>query len=275
MASSHATTQSTRLPERMAASPAEPEPRDLAAFVTGAGSGIGRATARRLARDGYLVGAFDVDPGAVEATRAEIRSAGGMAVGFTGDIRDEQTVKAALETLSRSNRLWLVANVAGVGVAATIVETSNDDWDRVVSINLGGTFVVCRAAVPILLAAGGGVIVNVASVGGLVGLAARAAYCASKAGVIGLTKAIAVDHATDGLRAVAICPGTVESEWISRILENSPDPVAARKAMSERQLDGRMGTPDEVAAGIAFIASSDGRFLNGSELVMDGGLTAR
>jgi NAD(P)-dependent dehydrogenase (short-subunit alcohol dehydrogenase family) len=145
----------------------------------------------------------------------------------------------------------------------------------VISVNLGGTFVVCRAAVPILLGSGGGVIVIVASVGGLVGVAARAAYCASKADVIGLTRATAVDHAAGGLRAVAICPGTVESEWITRILANHADPAAARRAMNERQLDGRMGSPDEVAAGIAFIASSDGRFINGSEFVMDGGMTAR
>jgi NAD(P)-dependent dehydrogenase (short-subunit alcohol dehydrogenase family) len=184
-------------------------------------------------------------------------------------------VLGALAALARESRLWLVANVAGVGVAATIVETSNEDWQRVISVNLGGTFVVCRAALPILLDSGGGVIVNVASVGGLVGIPARAAYCASKAGVIGLTRAIAVDHAASGIRAVAICPGTVESEWITKILANDPDPDAARRAMSERQLDSRMGSPDEVAAGIAFIASSDGRFINGSAFVMDGGMTAR
>ena len=247
----------------------------LGAFVTGAASGIGRATARRLARDGYTVGVLDLDPVAVHATVDGIVSAGGRALGFTGDVRDEVVVAAALAAVARESRLWLVANVAGVGVAATILETSNEDWQRVISVNLGGTFVVCRAAVPILLAAGGGVIVNVASVGGLVGIAARAAYCASKAGVIGLTRAIAVDHAAGGIRAVAICPGTVESEWITKILESDPAPAAARRAMSERQLDGRMGSPDEVAAGIAFIASSDGRFMNGSEFVMDGGMTAR
>jgi len=201
-------------------------------------------------------------------------SSGGRAIGFAGDVRDEIVVEAALAALARESRLWLVANVAGIGVAATILETSNEDWQRVISVNLGGTFVVCRAAVPIMLAAGGGVIVNVASVGGLVGIAARAAYCASKAGAIGLTRAIAVDHAASGLRAVAICPGTVESEWITTILANDPDPAAARRAMSERQLDNRMGSPDEVAAGIAFIASSDGRFINGSSFVMDGGMTA-
>lgn len=246
-----------------------------AAFVTGAGSGIGRATARRLARDGYWVGAFDLDASGVKGTVDGIVSSGGKAVGFNGDVRDEAVVKSALEAVASEARLWLVANVAGVGVAATVVDTTNEQWERVISVNLTGTFIVSRAAVPILIDSGGGVIVNVASVGGLVGIAQRAAYCASKAGVIGLTKAIAVDHAAAGIRAVAICPGTVESEWITKILANNPDPAAARQAMSERQLDGKMGSPDEVAAGIAFIASSDGRFINGSEFVMDGGMTAR
>lgn len=246
-----------------------------AAFVTGAGSGIGRATARRLARNGYTVGAFDLDPNGVEGTVDGIVASGGQAVGFVGDVRDVTAVKSAVEALAKDARLWLVANVAGIGAAATVVETTDEQWQRVISVNLTGTFIVCRAAVPILLGCGGGVIVNVASVGGLVGIADRAAYCASKAGVIGLTRAIAVDHAGAGIRAVAICPGTVESEWITKILANHSDPAAARRAMSERQLDGRMGTPDEVAAGIAFIASDDGRFVNGSELVMDGGMTAR
>ena len=246
-----------------------------AAFVTGAGSGIGRATARRLGRDGYRVGVFDLDPSGVEGTVDAIQSSGGHAAGYVGDVRDEIVVTRALGALAREARLWLVANVAGVGVAATVVETTNEQWQRVISVNLTGTFIVCRAAVPLLLGSGGGVIVNVASVGGLVGIAERAAYCASKAGVIGLTRAIAVDHAAAGIRAVAICPGTVESEWITKILANNADPVAARRAMSERQLDGRMGAPDEVAAGIAFIASGDGRFINGSAFVMDGGMTAR
>jgi NAD(P)-dependent dehydrogenase (short-subunit alcohol dehydrogenase family) len=218
---------------------------------------------------------FDLDPAGVEGTVGAIQSSGGQAAGFVGDVRDDAAVVSALGALASQARLWLVANVAGIGVAATVVETTNDQWQRVISVNLTGTFIVCRAALLILLGSGGGVIVNVASVAGLVGIAERAAYCASKAGVIGLTRAIAVDHAAAGIRAVAICPGTVESEWITKILANHPDPAAARRAMSERQLDGRMGTPDEVAAGIAFIASGDGRFINGSEFVMDGGLTAR
>ncbi|MGH8882845.1 MAG: SDR family NAD(P)-dependent oxidoreductase, partial [Stackebrandtia sp.] len=139
---------------------------------------------------------------------------------------------------------------------------------------LTATFTTCRAVLPGMVAAGGGIIVNVGSIAGVVGVRDRAAYCASKGGVIALTRSIAADYAANGIRANAICPGTVGSEWIDKILSDAPDPVAARVAMAARQLDNRMGTPDEVAAGIAFLASDDGRFVNGSAFMMDGGVTA-
>jgi NAD(P)-dependent dehydrogenase (short-subunit alcohol dehydrogenase family) len=145
----------------------------------------------------------------------------------------------------------------------------------VLDVNLGGIYRMCRAVLPSMIDAGGGVVVNIASVAGLVGVTNRAVYCASKAGVVGLTKAIAVDHAPQGIRAVAICPGTVATEWIAKILADAPDPVAARKAMEDRQLDGRLGSPEEVAAAISLVCSPEGRFFNGTALVMDGGLTAR
>jgi NAD(P)-dependent dehydrogenase (short-subunit alcohol dehydrogenase family) len=245
------------------------------AFLTGAASGIGRATALRLAADGYPVGLFDLDEGGLRVTAEQVVDAGGSAITFSGDVTDSSAVEHALVDLSDLAPLAVVANIAGVGVAAPITATTDEQWQRVLSVNLTGTFVVCRAAVPVLTANGGGVIVNVASVGGIVGLADRAAYCASKAGVIGLTRALAVDHSRDGIRVVAMCPGTVRTEWIDKIIAGQPDPEAVRRAMGDRQLDGRMGTPEEVAAGIAFIASPDGRFVNGSEFVMDGGLTAR
>jgi NAD(P)-dependent dehydrogenase (short-subunit alcohol dehydrogenase family) len=168
----------------------------------------------------------------------------------------------------------LLVNDAGVGVAATLLETSTEDWDRTIAINLTAMFHTCRAVLPAMLDAGTGLIVNVSSIAGVVGLKNRLAYCASKHGVIGLTRAIAADYAHLGIRCNAICPGTVASEWIAKILADAPDPEATRKQMEQRQLDGRMGTPEEVAAGIAFIASEDGRFINGAAFMMDGGVTA-
>ena len=131
-----------------------------------------------------------------------------------------------------------------------------------------------RAILPLMLDAGSGVIVNVASVAGVVGMTARAAYCASKAGLIGLTRAVAADYASLGVRCVAVCPGTVETEWVDRIIAGESDPAATRQRMSGRQLDGRMGTPEEIAATIAFIASPGGGFFNGAAVVVDGGMTA-
>ena len=245
------------------------------AVVTGAASGIGRATAVRMAYDGYEVAMMDLDATGLAATRALIEDIGGKAHEFALDLRDPLAVgSVAREIAVTIGAPEVLVNVAGIGVAATVLETSDEDWSRVLAVNLTGPFLTTRATLPLMLDRGSGVIVNIASVGGLVGLASRAAYCASKAGLIGLTKAIAVDHARDGIRCVAICPGTVETEWIGKIIANAPDPVAVRGAMAARQLDGRMGTPEEVAAMVSFVAGREGRFINGAALVIDGGMTA-
>jgi NAD(P)-dependent dehydrogenase (short-subunit alcohol dehydrogenase family) len=245
------------------------------AFVTGAASGIGRASAVRLAGDGFDIVALDRDEAGLEHTADLIRGAGGKAEFRVLDVSAGDMVDAVVGTLAAEQPPQALVNVAGIGVARTIVETTPEEWDRVLGVNLGGVYRMCRAVLPAMIGAGRGVVVNVASVAGMVGVPNRAAYCASKAGVVGLTKAIAVDHAAEGIRAVAVCPGTVATEWIAKILADAPDPVATRQAMEARQLDGRMGTPEEVAAAIAFVCSPEGRFFNGSELVMDGGLTAR
>ena len=245
------------------------------AVVTGAASGIGRATAVRLAEDGYVVAVMDLDLDGLAETRRRIEDKGGRAFEYCVDLRDPLDVgSVAREVAVALGAPELLVNVAGIGLAATVMETSDEDWDRVLSVNLTGPFLTTRAILPLMLDRGSGVIVNIASVGGQVGLARRAAYCASKAGLVGLTKAVAVDHAKEGIRCVAICPGTVESEWIAKIIADAPDEEAARAAMAARQLDGRMGSPAEIAALVAFVASADGRFINGAALIADGGLTA-
>jgi NAD(P)-dependent dehydrogenase (short-subunit alcohol dehydrogenase family) len=245
------------------------------AVVTGAASGIGRATALRLARDGFDVAMVDLDTVGLAVTHDQIKASGGLTRAFVVDLCDPLAVGSiAREIAVTSGAPEVLVNVAGIAVAATVLETSDEDWGRILAVNLTGPFLTTRATLPLMIDRGSGVIVNIASVGGLVGLARRAAYCASKAGLIGLTKAIAVDHAREGIRCVAICPGTVETEWIGKILASAPDPVAAREAMAARQLDGRMGTPDEIAAMVSFVAGPDGRFINGAALVVDGGMTA-
>ena len=245
------------------------------AVVTGAASGIGRATALHLADEGYQVAMMDLNIAGLEAVRGQIKAAGGKAHSFPVNLTDPLAVGSVTREIAvRVGTPDALVNVAGIGVAATVLETSDDDWNRVLSVNLTGPFLTTRATLPLMLDRGSGVIVNIASVGGQVGIARRAAYCASKAGLVGLTKAVAVDHARDGIRCVAICPGTVETEWIGKILAGSPDPEGARRAMADRQLDGQMGTPEEVAAAIAFVVSDQGRFINGTALVIDGGMTA-
>lgn len=245
------------------------------AVVTGAASGIGRAVAERLAGDGYDVAMMDLDGAGLDETGNRIRQAGGKAYAFPVNLIEPLAVGAVTREIAVSvGTPEVLVNVAGIGLNANVLETSDDDWSRVLAVNLTGPFLTSRATLPLMLDRGKGVIINIASVAGQIGLARRAAYCASKAGLVGLTRAVAVDHAHEGIRCVAICPGTVETEWIGKILASAPDPVAARQAMADRQLDGRMGSPDEVAAMVAFVAGPDGRFINGAALILDGGMTA-
>jgi NAD(P)-dependent dehydrogenase (short-subunit alcohol dehydrogenase family) len=243
------------------------------AVVTGAGSGIGRATSLRLLGEGYAVAGLDVDGTGLDGTRASAE--GGALLVSCCDIASESAVRDCVDRVTRElGPISALVNCAGVGAPASTLETSLEVWNAVMSVNATGTFLMCRAVLPGMLSAGQGSIVNVASVAAVVGLQRRAAYCASKAAVVGLTRAIAVDHARDGIRCNAIAPGTVQTPWIERMVESAPDPAAQREAMRRRQLDGEFGQPHEVAAGVCFLLSDDARFVNGSVLVMDGGLTA-
>jgi NAD(P)-dependent dehydrogenase (short-subunit alcohol dehydrogenase family) len=245
------------------------------AVVTGAASGIGRATAVQLAKGGYGVALVDIDASGMDETLRSIESSSGVAKAFQANVCDPHELGVMVrEVLTSMGSPELLVNVAGVGVAATVLDTSDHDWNRIIGTNLTGPFLLTRAVLPLMLDKGSGVIVNVSSVAGIVGIPARAAYCASKAGLIGLTRAVAADYSRHGVRCVAVCPGTVDTEWVDRIIAADEDPDATRLRMAARQLDGRMGSAEEIAATIAFIASEDGRSFNGASVVVDGGMTA-
>lgn len=183
----------------------------------------------------------------------------------------ERLVADAIERLGGVD---VLINNAGIGYAADLVDTTDGQWEDVFAVNVTAPFRLCRACVPHMVRQGGGVVVNVASAAALSVVPNRAAYCASKAALIALTKSIAIDFATRGVRANCIAPGTVDSPWIGRILDGDPEPEARLRAMEARQVVGRLGTPEEIADAVVFAASDRSTFMHGSALVVDGGFTA-
>ena len=245
-------------------------------LITGAGSGIGEAIAVLFAAEGARVAVVDADPEGGERTAGLVRAAGGTAFFVRADVsRAADAERMVQETVARYGRLDVLCNNAGIGVAAVCHETSEADWDRTMAVDLRGVFLGCKYALPHMLEQGGGVICNTSSVAGQVGVLNRAAYCAAKAGVLGLTKSIAVDYAARGIRCNALLPGTVDSPWIGKLLAQQADPEAQRTVMEGRQPLGRMGRPEEIARAALYLCSEDGAFVTGSGLVIDGGLTAR
>jgi len=235
------------------------------AVVTGAGSGIGRAICEQLLAEGAVVVGADLDPAGVPVG----------AIPLPVDLRDAAAVTAMVEgVVGEHGRLDVLCNNAGIGSTSDAVACSVDEWDAVFAVNVRAVFVATQAALPSMLQRGSGAIVNTASVAGMVGLRDRAAYCASKGAVIAFTRQVAVQYAGTGVRCNCVCPGTVDSPWVGRLLEGADDPSAARAALVARQPVGRLGRPEEVASAVVYLASDDADFVTGSALVIDGGLTA-
>lgn len=233
--------------------------------VTGAGSGIGREAADVLRSAGATVIGFDVDPSGVPD---------GVA-GYRVDVSDEAQVDAAFAAAASAHGpADTLVNIAGVGSTTSVLDATVEEWERVFAVNVRGTFLCCRAALPAMLERGRGVIVNMGSVAGRTGLVDRASYSASKAAVAGLTRQIAVQWAADGIRCNCVCPGTVDSPWVGRLLAAAPDPAARRAQLVARQPVGRLGTPREVALACVYLASDAAAYLTGIELPIDGGMTA-
>lgn len=232
------------------------------ALVTGAGSGIGAAVAAVLHAGGAEVVLADSAQERVDAVAAGL---GERATAIALDVRDEAAVREAVRGLD------VLANVAGVGSTTSAPDTPLEVWQDVFAVNVTGTFLCCKHAIPDMVEQGRGAIVNIGSVAGLVGLRNRAAYCASKGAVIAFTRALAIDHVGQGVRVNSVSPGTVDSPWVRRLVEDVGESLDALRA---RQPMGRLGLPDEVAEAVAYLASDAAAFVTGTNLVIDGGLTA-
>jgi NAD(P)-dependent dehydrogenase (short-subunit alcohol dehydrogenase family) len=246
-------------------------------LVTGAASGIGLAVAVRCLAEGAAVAALDRDGAALsQAVAGFPAGARDRVAAVQADVADPEQVGAAVATAGdRLGRLTAVVNVAGIGgYTGDIGQLSPAAWDRTLAVNLSGTFHVCRAALPLLRASGGGRVVNVSSQYGLVGGAGSPAYCAAKAGVIGLTRAMAVDHAREGILVNCVCPGPIDTPMLRASSGHGElaDRETARTA--GRVLLGGPGRPEDVAGMIAFLLGPDADFLTGAVLTCDGGWTA-
>lgn len=244
------------------------------AFITGGGTGIGRACAMLFAREGAKVALAGRRQEHLQAVAKEITHAGGEALAVPCDVTERASAEKALRaTVERFGRLNIVVNNAGALKVGSAEETSDAEWNHILAVNLTGTFLVSRAALSELRKSGGSII-NIGSVLGLVAMKQRVAYAASKGGVTMLTKAMALDHAREGIRVNCICPAITETELVREILSKTPDPDAARKARAESIPLGRLGTPEDVAHLALFLASDESSWLTGAALPLDGGLTA-
>jgi NAD(P)-dependent dehydrogenase (short-subunit alcohol dehydrogenase family) len=245
------------------------------ALVTGAGSGIGAAIAETFATAGAVVIVADVNAIGGNTTVETITRAGGQALFAALNVTDEAAcVTLAERVQAQHGPLDILVNNAGIGHVGTILTTSGNDFDRLYAINVRGTFNVAKAFLPAMIAAGRGSVINLSSTAGLEGLRDRLAYGVTKHAITGLTRCLALDHATTGVRINCLCPGRVETPFVKARLAEYPDPEAAYREMCGTQANGRMGQPKEIAAAALYLASDESSFVTGSALSIDGGWTA-
>jgi NAD(P)-dependent dehydrogenase (short-subunit alcohol dehydrogenase family) len=242
---------------------------DKVAVVTGSASGIGRATALLFAKEGARVVVVDINEHTGQQTVATIREKGGEALFVRADVSKAVDVEGMVsQTVNALGRLDILVNNAGILRMGSVEETSEDDWKAVLGVNLDGVFLCSKAVAPQMRKQGGGVIVNIASGAGLSGVARSAAYCASKGGVVLLTKQMAIDYEKDGIRVNAVCPGAVDTPLMQIMFDEQEDPVAARQEYEAGLPQGRMLDPREVAYQVLFLASHKSYFMTGQCVVI-------
>ncbi len=245
------------------------------ALVTGAASGIGEAIAHALSGAGAFVYVADIDEDNGRRVVAELGGSEANAEYVKLNVTERADCEAASAKVKADGRtLDILVNNAGIGHVGTILTTEPEDLERLFAVNVRGVFDLTKVFIGGMIERKYGVIINIASIGGIVGIRDRIAYCTSKFAVIGMTKCIALDHALDGIRANAICPGRVETPFVKSRLAEYPDPDAAYREMASTQAIGRMGKPEEVAAAVLYLASDEGAFVTGTALELDGGWAA-
>ncbi len=244
------------------------------ALVTGAGSGIGRATSLVFAREGAKVMAVDLAEGPVQETVDMITGGGGEAAGLTADVsRAEEVERMVSDTVSRFGRIDAAFNNAGIhtGARITFHEYPEDEWDRVIGVNLKGVWLCIKCEIPVMLEQGGGAIVNTSSVAGLVASRGTSAYTASKHGVAGLTKSAAMDYARQGIRVNAVAPGVIQTPMMKLIMDSNNTP---QEKLDDEQPIGRMGTPEEIAEVVVWLCTDAASYVTGHVFPVDGGYMA-
>ena len=239
------------------------------AIVTGAAGGIGSAVVALLRERGASVVAEDIDP------KVEELASDGVTT-LTGDAAHSDVARRAVAlALERFGRLDVVVNNAGRFLLKPIADTSDDEWDGLMTTNVRSVFVHCREALPRLIEGGGGAIVNVSSISGVVGLPAQGAYCATKGAIAQLTRQLAIEHASDGVRVNAVAPGAVDTNFVNAALAGAPDLETARSDIGASHPIGRMATAEEIARIMVFLASPESSYMTGAVVMADGGYTAR